>query len=63
MTSLTNTLGKRIGNYNVDMKTEQEKTTIIIFAIHSTNVSHSFYNNIVTCKLTHELRNIWKHQI
>jgi hypothetical protein len=45
------------------MKTEQEKMTIIIFAVHSTNVSHSFYNNILTCKLTQELHDIWRHQI
>ena len=50
-------------NYNVDMKTEQEKMTIINFAVHSSNVSHSFYNNILTCKLTQELHNIWRHQI
>jgi hypothetical protein len=42
------------------MKTEQEKMTIIIFAVHSSNVSHSFYNNILTPKLTQELHNIWE---
>jgi hypothetical protein len=46
---IANTLGKRIGNYNIDLKTKQEKT---IFAGHSSNVSHSFYNNIFNMLIT-----------